>query len=119
MPKYRVNRKAVTKARKMIEANQYDLHAKWSAAQPSADEENTYIERHGLVAFGEWHLAIDTEASDDTKDQYNFPFGDLRRVMRSGLIAAKQRAAQNDHTEIEEAADRLLEHLDQVAGVKS
>jgi hypothetical protein len=115
MAKYRLNKRAVTKARQMIDAHQYDLNTAWSEGQPSTDDQNAYIDRHGLDAFAEWHLAIDTEASEDTKDRENFPYGDFRRVMRSGLIAAKQRAAQNDHTEIEKAADRLLQHLDEVA----
>jgi len=38
--------------------------------------------------------------------------GDFRKVHRDGLIAAKQRAAQNDYTDIEQAADELLEMID-------
>ena len=41
-----------------------------------------------------------------------FPYGDFHRVHRSGLIAAKQRAAQRDHDDIERAADELLVLLD-------
>lgn len=52
------------------------------------------------------------EASEDTKGRYAFPFGDFSRLNRSGLMSAKQRAAQYEHKEIEEAADRLLEQLD-------
>ena len=33
-------------------------------------------------------------------------------MIRSGLIAAKQRAAQNDHDAVEKAADELLDRLD-------
>jgi hypothetical protein len=119
MAKYRVNKKGVAKARQMIDAHQYDLHTSWTEGQPSTDDENGFIERHGLDDYLAWHVAIDNEASDDTKDQANFPYGDFRRVFRSGLIAAKTRAAQNDHAEIEKAADRLLQHLDEVASIKS
>ena len=112
MATYRVNDAAVTKARQMIDSHQYDLDAPWEDAAPSTDEANDKIARDGYDGYGEWHLGIDTGASEGTKDRYGFPFGDFRRVIRSGLIAAKQRAAQNDHNSVERAADDLLEQLD-------
>ena len=112
--KYRVNDDAVRKARQMIDANQYDVDTDWSDAAPSTEEANDKIERDGYDGYGEWHLAIDTDASEDTKDRYGFPYGDFRRVSRSGLIHAKQRASQNDHDEVERAAGELLDHLDEV-----
>jgi hypothetical protein len=71
------------------------------------------LKDHDWEAYGEWFLAIDTGASPETKDRYNFPYGDFRCVHRSGLIAAKQRAAQNEYDEIEKAADELLSLLDE------
>lgn len=112
MPKYRVNQAGVDKARSMIDAGQYDLNTSWSEAAPSAEDGNRQIERHGYEGYGEWHLAIDTEASEETKDRYGFPFGDFRRVVRAAVIHAKQRASQNGHDEIASAADGVLEHLD-------
>jgi hypothetical protein len=112
MPSYRVNKDAVEKARKLIDAGTFDDATEWSDAAPSADEENAEIDRHGYEGFGVWHLAIDPDASDETKGRYKFPYGDFRKVNRAGLIAAKQRASQNDHEEIEKAADRLLQQLD-------
>lgn len=114
MTTYRVNQAGVDKARQMIDANQYDTETPWSDAAPSSDDGNAQIERHGYEGYGEWHLAIDTEASEETKDRYGFPYGDFSRVNRSALIHAKQRASQNDHGDIESAADDLLEHLDAV-----
>ena len=112
MAKYRVNEAGVRKARAMIDANQYDLETEWSEAAPSSEKGNAEIERHGYDGYGEWHLAIDTEASEETKDRYGFPYGDFRRVNRAALIHAKQRAAQNGHDAITSAADDLLERLD-------
>jgi len=114
MTTYRVNQAGVDKARAMIDAHQYDVDAAWSDAAPSADDGNAQIERHGYDGYGEWHLAIDTGASEETKDRYGFPFGDFSRVIRSALIHAKQRASQNGHHEIEAAAGNLLDHLDDV-----
>ncbi len=115
MAKYRVNDAGVEKAKSLIEANQYVLDSEWEDAQPSSDDENDVLDRHGYDDYGEWHLAIDTEASEETKDRYNFPYGDFRRLHRSGLIAAKQRAAQYEHDDIAAAADTLLETLDDSA----
>jgi hypothetical protein len=41
------------------------------------------------------------------------PFGDFLRVSRAALIHAKQRAAQNGHDAVADAAGQLLERLDQ------
>jgi hypothetical protein len=115
MTNYRVNEAGVAKARDLIDAHQYVLDSSWGEEAPSASEENADIDRHDWSQYGEWHLAIDTGASEETKDRYGFPFGDFQRVHRSALIAAKVRAAQNDHDAIVDAADDLLTRLDEAA----
>ena len=112
MTSYRVNEAGVKKANAMIEAGQYDLTTEWGEGQPSAADGNAQIERHGYDGYGEWHLAVDTGASGKTKDRYSFPYGDFRRVFRSALIHAKQRAVQNGHDRIAETAGDLLDQLD-------
>jgi hypothetical protein len=112
MTSYQVNKAAVAKARELIAEGKYDDETEWSDAAPSADQENQEIDAHGYDGYGQWHLAIDTDASEDTKSRYRFPFGDFKKVNRAALIHAKQRAAQNDHDEIAEAAGDLLEYLD-------
>jgi hypothetical protein len=104
------------KARRMIESSQYVLESTWSDANPSVDDENAFLDAHSWSEYGEWHLGVDDAATPKTKERYGFPFGDFRRVHRSGLIAAKQRAAQNDYQEVERAADELLTLLDERAG---
>lgn len=113
MSRMNVNQDAVTKAKNLIKSHHYVLDSDWSEAQPSSDEENQYLERHGWDGYREWFLAIDTDGSQETKERYNFVYGDFNRLHRSGLIAAKQRAAQYDHTAIENAADELLTMLDE------
>ena len=112
MPAYRVNEDAVKQARKLIDDGKVDVDTEWSDAAPSADDENAEIEKRGYDGYGAWHLAIDPDASEETKGRYKFPYGDFSRVNRAALIHAKQRAAQNGHDEIEKAADDLLQHLD-------
>jgi hypothetical protein len=114
MPNYRVNKDGVAKARELIDAGKYDDSTEWSDAAPSADDGNAEIDKHGYEGFGSWHLAIDPDASEETKGRYAFPYGDFRKVNRAALIHGKQRAAQNDHQAIEKAADDLLEHLDRL-----
>lgn len=116
MTTYRRNQPGIDKARRMIEAHQYVLDSDWSESQPSTDQENDQIDRNGYQGFGEWHLAIDTDAAEETKSRYGFVYGDFSRVHRSGLIAAKQRAAEWGHEEIESAADELLDRLDRASG---
>jgi hypothetical protein len=112
----KLNEAGRRKAKNMIESSQYVLDSSWTESNPSADDENAFLDSHSWAEFGEWHLGIDESAAEETKDRYGFPYGDFRRVHRSGLIAAKQRAAQNDYSDIEQAADALLTLLDERAG---
>ncbi len=106
MAKYKVNDDGVAHARKLIDEGEVDT-------APSTDEENRQIDKQGYDGYGQWHLAIDTEASQETKGRYGFPYGDFSKVNRAALIHAKQRAAQNDHDDVEKAADNLLQRVDQ------
>ncbi len=112
MAEYRVNDGAVKHARKLIDSGTYDDTTEWSDAAPSADDANKEIDEESFDRFAEWHLGINPDASEGTKGRYAFPYGDFAKVNRAALIHAKQRAAQNNHDEIEKAADDLLQRLD-------
>ena len=116
MATYRVNKDGVAKARELIEAGKYDDSTEWSDAAPSTDDENAEIDKHGYDGFSQWHLAVDPEANEETKKRYAFPYGNFERVVRTALIHGKQRASQNDHDEIEQAMDDLLQRLDAKRG---
>lgn len=113
MTKYTVNDDGVTHARKLIADGKVDASTDWSEAAPSTDHENRHIDKEGYDGYGRWHLAIDAEASEDTKGRYRFPYGDFSKINRAALIHAKQRASQNSHHEIEKAADDLLVRVDE------
>jgi len=98
-------------ARDLIDKAQYVKGSDWSEAQPSPGDENDFLERNGWEAYARWHLAEDTDESEETKGRYKFPFGDFRRVHRSGLVAAKQRAGEWDYGDVEAAADALLQDV--------
>lgn len=116
MPNYRVNKDAVSQARKLIDAGKYDDETPWSEAAPSAGDANDEIDSESYDDFASWHLAIDQDASEGTKGRYRFPYGDFSKINRAALIHAKQRASQNDHDEIEKAADEVLQYLDKKRG---
>jgi hypothetical protein len=113
MPTYRVNDQAVRQARKLIDAGTYDDSTEWSDAAPSTDDGNDVLEKEGWDGYAAWHVAEDPEANEETKKRYAFPYGDFRQVNRAALIHGKQRAAQNDHADVEKALDDLLQRLDE------
>lgn len=117
MAAYTLNKEAVAHARKLIDERQYVLKSDWGESQPSADDENAFLEKHKWDEFAAWHLGLTKGAADETKARYGFVFGDLRRVHRTGLIACVYRAAEWHHKTIELAAHDLLQHLDEVAGI--
>jgi hypothetical protein len=112
MPSYTVNKKAVAHAKRLIDAHQYVVESAWGDVQPSANDENAFLESHSWDEFGEWHLGLIDGANDDTKARYGFVFGDFHRVHRSALIACQFRAAEYNHKAVELAAHTLLQQLD-------
>ena len=116
MATYSLNRRAVTHARRLIDASQYVLESEWADAQPHADDENAFLKSHSWKEYGEWHLGLTDGASDDTKARYAFVLGDFRRIHRAGIIACHYRAAEWRHKEIELAAHKLLQYLDKKTG---
>ena len=115
MASYTVNPAAVEKARALIEAKQYVLESEWSAAQPRAEQENAFLEKHSWEEYAAWHLGLTEGANDETKARHAFVFGDFRRIHRMGLISCVYRASEWRHKEIELAAHDLLQCLDEIA----
>ena len=109
-----LNEPALRHARALIREGEVvrDERDDWSEAAPTADEENGFIESDGWTAYAHWHLGVDKAESRETKGAYSFPFGDFRKVHRSGVIAAESRAGQYDHSEIRDALKALLELID-------
>lgn len=112
MPEYRVNPVAVDKARALIDSRHYVLRSEWGEVQPTAADENAYLESHDWDEYSGWHLGLTEGAQDGTKARYGFVFGDFRRLHRMGLIACRYRAAEWFHKEIELAAHDLIQYLD-------
>jgi len=109
---YSVNASAVARARELIDGRQYVLRSQWGDVQPSAADENAYLESHSWDEYAAWHLGLTDGATDETKGRYAFVYGDLRRLHRMGLIACQYRAAEWGHKDVELAAHELLQYLD-------
>jgi hypothetical protein len=116
MASYSVNKQAVAKAKALIEARQYVLNSSWGEVQPTAEDENRYLESHSWEEYAAWHLGLTEGANDETKARHAFVFGDFRRIHRTALIACVYRAAEWRHKEVELAAHDLLQLLDKKSG---
>lgn len=114
----RLHQRAFEHAKELIEAGMYVLDDRdmWSEHQPSAQEENRYIAKHGIAEYSKWYLGIDDTEDEDNKGRYKFPYGDFEKVHRCGVLSAEARAGQYKYDDIESAAAHLHGMLD---GVKA
>jgi hypothetical protein len=112
----KLNRKAYTFAKGLIDEGKFvfDERDDWSEHQPTTQQENEFIEKHGFAEYANWHLGINDEHGEETKARYEFPYGDFKRVHRCGLLVAASRAGQYKHVDIEEAAQKLHEMMQTV-----
>jgi hypothetical protein len=111
---YTLNPASVAHALELIAKRQYVLDSDWGDAQPGAEAQNHYLDKHSWHEYASWHLGLTDGATDETKARYAFVYGDFRRLHRSGLIACVYRASEWRHKEIELAAHDLLQRLDAV-----
>jgi hypothetical protein len=84
----------------------------WSEHQPTAQEENEYIEEHGIDEYAKWYLGFDIDEKEDSKGRYKFPYSDFAKVHRCGVLAAETRAGQYKYNDIEQAAAHLHGMID-------
>ncbi|SET42038.1 hypothetical protein [Hymenobacter actinosclerus] len=113
----KLNSAAVKHAKQLIKDGKIKNDSgHWSQHNPDTDAENQFLDKHDYQEYAKWHLGEDTSMSEDTKGRYKFPFGDFKTVHRDGLLAAKERAAQQGYHDIEKAADELEKELEKKAG---
>jgi HK97 family phage prohead protease len=107
----KVNGAGRSHANSLVASGDVDKSSDWSF---TAEDGNKLLGSNGddWSNYGKWHLAIDASAAPDTKGYYKYPFGKDGKVYRSGVIAVKQRAAQQGETDVESAASSLLEKID-------
>jgi hypothetical protein len=110
----KLNRRAFEHAKELVSKGHFvfDERDAWSEHQPSAQEENDFIERHGFEEYAKWYLGVNDEKPEGTKGRYEFPYGDFKDVHRCGVLTAESRAGQYKHFDIENAAAHLHGMID-------
>lgn len=99
---------AVTKARELIRAGKVKESASWDG--PSASAENAFLEAEGFEEFGKFYLGRNSEAAEDTKAHYRYPYSDdFKTVSINGLRAIRGRSAQTGENDIFESSGKLLD----------
>lgn len=61
--------------------------------------------------FAKYHLAEDTDATENTKARYKYPFGKAGELYSRALVAIKGRSTQQGETDINNAAQELWDML--------
>lgn len=74
MAEYKVNRRAVSHARMLIDAHQYVLDSDWGEVQPRAKEENSFLKSRSWDEYAAWHLGRTVGAEEHTKARYAFVY---------------------------------------------
>jgi hypothetical protein len=105
-----LNQKAYKRALELIRSGKVDHASGWSFG--AADGDKILGPEKDWGEFSNWFLMVVPGANPETKEAFKYPFGKDGKVYRSGLVAIRQRAAQQNETEIFEAAGRLLEEVD-------
>lgn len=104
-------------ARARIAAGDYDASAAWSF---SAADGDAMLGSNGdnWANYDRWHLGHDLAQPAATKDRFGYPFGKGGKVYRSALTAIRQRAGQQNVTDILDDAGTLLALIDAKEGGK-
>ena len=107
----RVNSAGISHAEDLISQGKIDYDSGWEF---TAEDGNKLLGSKGddWDEYKKWFIAEDTDANENTKERYKFPFGKNGKIYRRGVIAAKQRAAQQGYNNIVDAADSLLQKID-------
>jgi hypothetical protein len=112
----KLNGKAFDNAKRLIAEGKVVLDERddWSEHQPTAQQENEFIDQHGWGEYAKWYLGVDDEEREETKGHYKFPYGDFERVHRCGVLAAESRAGQRKYFDVENAAAHLHGMLEEL-----
>jgi hypothetical protein len=110
----KLNERAYEHAQQLIKQGRAvrDERNDWSEHQPTAAQQNAFIEEHGFAEYQKWFLGIDDAHQENTKGRHKFPYGDFQDVHRCAVLSAESRAGQYDHVDIELAAAHLHGMLD-------
>ena len=116
MPDFGENDIAIRRARRLIENGEVVASSDWSAARPSPEAQDAFLEANSWEAYSSWHLGVDDDAQYDAKERYGFPIGDFEQVHQSALVHAMITAERDGHDEVKAAAQDLLSRLQGTSG---
>jgi len=85
----------------------------WNEVKPTRDEEVRYLNTHSLEEYGAWFLGIDSSREEQGKVQYYYQFGDFGMVHLSALENIIQEAGKQNHPDIKDAAQKLVQMIQQ------
>jgi hypothetical protein len=106
-----INREGIQQALRLATDKEVIKPNSWE--RPSAEQENQYIMKNGIVEFSKWFLGVDSNVDPKTKGHWTYIYtSDFKNVDRAGLIAIRQRAGQNGETAIFNAAGKILDIID-------
>lgn len=100
----------VSRARRLIRSGNVNTASSWSFS--AADGNRILGDPPDWTEYASWHLGFENDENRETKNAWRYPFGKFGNVYRSGLIAIRQRSAQQGQTDIFEAAGRLIDAID-------
>jgi hypothetical protein len=110
----KLNERAYEYAKRLVAEGKFVLDDRddWSEHQPSTQDENRFIEAHGMDEYARWHLGLNEDQPAENKGRYRFPYGDFEAVHRCAVLSAESRAGQYKHFDVERAAAHLHGMLD-------
>jgi HK97 family phage prohead protease len=106
----KINTSGRANASSLIGSGKVDKTTGWSF---SAEDGNKILgDPPKWGEYGRWFLGVDDGAGVETKEHWKYPFGKNGKVYRSGLIAIRQRAGQQNETDIFNTAGAMIGRID-------
>ena len=104
-----LNSKGYDNAESLIKEGKYNIDSDWEF---TAADGNELLGEDNWDEYARWFLAYDSEAEEDTKSRYGYPFGKNGEAYRKALIATRQYAGRFKLDAIFDAAGKLIEMID-------
>ena len=104
-----LNSKGYDNAVSLIKEGKYNMDSDWDF---TAADGNELLGDDNWSEYEKWFLAYDSEAEEETKSRYGYPFGKNGEVYRKALIATRQYAGRFKLDAIFDAAGKLIDMID-------
>ncbi len=114
----KVNQKALEHLRSLVSEGKVDRESPWDF---TTEDIHKMLGKDGSdwSNYSQNHLAVDTSAAETTQEHSKYPGAKNDTVYRSGVIAAKERAAAQHEQDIVDAADGILQLIDKKKEVQA